>query len=273
MNTPHPFLKWAGGKRTLLPVILDLAPKACVNYFEPFLGGGSVFFALRGEGRIQKLAHLNDVNVELIATYRSVRDDTDAVIKKLKVHAKKHSKEYFYKQRSRKVDHEPVSVIAARMIYLNRTCFNGLYRVNKAGEFNVPFGDYVNPKICDEENLRACASAAHKARFTSFDFEKASLDRAIEGDFVYFDPPYMPRLGSEFTSYAKGGFGIDEHIRLRDLALKLKARGVSVMISNSGAESVYELYRRGFKIREVKGIRSVGADAATRGHMPDVLIT
>jgi DNA adenine methylase len=268
----RPFLKWAGGKRTLLPIILDAAPSSCVNYYEPFFGGGAVFFALKSEKRVQRMAYLNDVNEELIETYRAVRDDTSRVIGRLKIHAKLHDEQYFYKQREKNIANEKSAIIAARMIYLNRTCFNGLYRVNKSGVFNVPFGSYKNPTICDVDNLESCASLLKKTKLTSFDFEKVA-EKAQAGDFVYFDPPYLPRVGNEFTSYASGGFSMDDHIRLRDVALALKKRGVSVMLSNSGAQEVYDLYKRGFKIREVKGVRNVGAAGHTRGVMPDVLIT
>lgn len=269
-----PFIKWAGGKRTLLPTILDLAPKMCVRYCEPFLGGGAVFFAMKSEKRIAKRARLNDINGELADTYRAVRDDPASLISKLKSHAKKHSEEYFYKQRAIRIENASQTLIAARMIYLNRTCFNGLYRVNKSGEFNVPFGKYVNPKICDAENLAACADALTKTMITSFDFQQVvERDGYGEGDFIYFDPPYLPRVGTEFTNYASTGFGLAEHVRLRDVALALKKRGAKVMISNSGADAVRDLYRRGFKIHDVKGIRNVGAAGHTRGTMPDVLIT
>lgn len=276
MSDTHarPFTKWAGGKRTLLPTILEVAPVYIGNYFEPFVGGGAVFFGLMAEQVITKRAYLNDINSELINAYVTVCDHTDALVRRLKAHAKKHCEEHYYAVRAKdRWNMEPVDD-AARFLYLNRTCFNGLYRVNREGNFNVPFGKYANPTICDEGNIRSCASVLKlaKTKFGNIDFE-AFVKKAKEGDFVYFDPPYMPRVGNEFVRYDSSAFGLTEHTRLRDCARTLKKIGVNVMISNSGADEVRELYKRGFKIREVDGIRTVGAAAHTRGTMPDVLIT
>lgn len=272
-TTATPFVKWAGGKRSLLETITEHAPKKFGNYHEPFVGGGAVFFKLTSDERFDfERAYLNDTNTRLMATYTAIRDDVDSVVRKLRICTKKHSEEFFYATRNKRtIDSHDNDEIAAWMIYLNKTCFNGLYRVNKKNEFNTPWGKYVNPTICDQDNLRACSYALRRTRLSSVDFA-LTTKKAVEGDFVYFDPPYMPRLGNEFVGYGADHFGLKEHTMLRDLALELKKRGVHVMISNSGADEVRTLYKRGFKIHEVKGKRSVGATWERRGHMPDLLI-
>lgn len=266
-----PFTKWPGGKRSLLPFILPLVPEKIGTYFEPFVGGGAVFFALKNEGRI-RTAFINDTNRRLIVTYRGIKSDPEMVIAKLK--RMKNDEEYFLRVRARKLSEKPVDThaTAAWMIYLNKTCFNGLYRVNKKNEFNVPFGYYVNPKICDAENIRACALALRGTTFGTQDFE-AVTTTATKGDFVYYDPPYLQRVGNEFVAYGTDHFGLEDHVRLRDRALMLKEQGVHVMISNSGADPIRKLYAsRAFKVHEVNGARTIGAHGSTRGTMPDLLI-
>jgi DNA adenine methylase len=274
-----PLFKWCGGKRSLLPEIIPRVPTRIVRYFEPFVGGGALFFELASLGRIAR-ASLNDANVRLIRTYRAIaggpHDGTgvEEVIRKLR--RMKNEPEYFARQRARDIDGEDDATVAAWMLYLNRTCFNGLYRVNKQGRFNAPFGSYENPTICNAENLRACARElgfVRKTKLTHVDFEQA-VNGAREGDFVYFDPPYLPRVhGVDFTAYTSAGFGIAEHTRLRDVARALKDKGTNVLISNSGAPEVLELYASGFLIAEVRGKRTVGATEERRGHMPDLLIS
>lgn len=276
-----PFLKWAGGKRSLLDQIFPFVPAKLGTYFEPFVGGGALFFALRSQGRIKR-AQLSDINERLVRTYRALqgtrtRDTVESVIAKLV--RKKNDKAFFLRERARKIDALDDTDVAAWMIYLNKTCFNGLYRVNAKNEFNVPFGDYANPRICDARNLRACAFALGGDEagpgdvvvpHSHFDI---ACSRAKKGDFVYFDPPYLPRMGSEFTSYDASSFGIEEHTQLRDLALALKRKGVHVLVSNSGADDVRALYgSREFTLVEVKGKRSVGASSNSRTHAPDLLI-
>ena len=262
----RPFLKWAGGKTALLPEILPRLPKKIKTYYEPFVGGGAVFFALAAEGRFER-AVLGDANQELVETYFSIKEDLDQVILRLKAHAGKHSEEYFYKVRAQRGVY-----IAARMIYLNKTCFNGLYRVNKKGGFNVPFGRYSNPTICDEVNLRAVSSALAGVEVVAIDFEAAVQD-AHRGDTVYFDCPYVPASDTaSFTAYTKGGFGPEEQERLRDVAKRLDARGVHVLLSNSDTPFVRKLYK-GFKIEEVQAPRRVNSKGSKRGNVGELLIS
>lgn len=275
-----PFLKWAGGKRSLLPQLMPRVPVKFGTYHEPFVGGGALFFALSSAGRIGR-ARLNDINERLARTYRAIQgvrgvDLVEGIIYRLR--RMKNDKAFFLKQRARAIDSEDDVAVAAWMIYLNKTCYNGLYRVNQRGIFNAPFGAYENPQICDAMNLRACAWALGgdeggpgQVTISSLDFEQA-LAKVQRGDFVYLDPPYLPRSGVEFVGYDAKAFGIEEHRVLRDHALELKKRGAHVLISNSGADEVRELYASGFVLEEVRGKRSIGADASRRTHAPDLLI-
>lgn len=270
MSAPDatPFVKWAGGKRSLLHRLLHHAPKKIRTYHEPFVGGGALFYALRAENRFTK-ARLNDANQRLMRTYNAVQKDVIGVIGRLK--RMPNDEAFFYKTRARKIDKEVDAAVAAWLLYLNRTCFNGLYRVNKKGDFNTPFGKHANPTICNAENLRACSRALEGVKLSSVDFMTAAT-HATEGDFVFCDPPYLARSGLEFTTYTGGGFGLPEHIRLRDTMRTLKDSGVRVMITNSGTDEVRELYK-GFEIEEVGVQRSVGADAFRRGKQMDFIIT
>jgi DNA adenine methylase len=268
-DAPKPFLKWVGSKRFLLPEILRRLPKKMNAYYEPFLGGGAVFFALAAEGRFKK-AVLSDANAELVATYNALADEVDAVIERLHEHV--YDKTHYYAVRA----HEPRSLPAkaARMIYLNRTCFNGLYRVNQKGHFNVPFGRYTNPTICDEGNLRA-VSKVLKSKGVSVlvaDFVDA-VKKAHEGDVVYFDPPYVPlSTTSDFTTFTKGGFGTADQVRLRDCFKSLEERGVHVLLSNSDAPMVRELYK-GFRVSKVKAPRRVNSKGNKRGDVGELIIS
>ena len=260
-----PFLKWVGGKRQLLPVIALLVPPKFGTYYEPFLGGGALFFALR-----PKRAWLTDANERLVRAYRGVRDGHESVARALRLYP--HSLDFFQGMRELKIDNMEDGDVAAWLIYLNKTCFNGLYRVNKANRFNVPFGRYTNPKICDAENLLACSAALSNAHLECGDFE-AVVNGAKRGDFVYFDPPYVPiSVTSDFTSYTKGGFDVADQIRLRDVARGLKKRGVHVLLSNSSAPIVRELYGKGFEIIEVSATRRVNSKASARGAVTELLI-
>ena len=265
----RPFLKWAGGKGALLHEILPRLPKKIETYYEPFVGGGAVFFALAAEKRFNR-AVIGDTNDDLIETYYAIQNDLDEVVQRLKIHAGKHSEEYFYKVRAQRG-----SYVAARIIYLNRTCFNGLYRVNQKGEFNVPFGKYANPKICDEENLTAVSEVLHGVDLETNDFETMVVT-AQRGDSVYFDPPYAPLSDtSNFTAYTAGGFGSSEQERLRDVAKKLIDRDVHVLLSNSDTPFVRDLYgmTRVFKIEEVQAPRRVNSKGKKRGNVGELLIS
>lgn len=261
----RPFLKWAGGKRQLLPELERRVP-SFTSYFEPFAGSGALFFALR-----PRRAVLADANERLIRTYQGVRDDVEGVITLLKTYP--HDATFFYRLRTVDIDRRSDTELAAWFIYLNKTGYNGLYRVNRANRFNVPFGRYTNPTICDEVNLRACSRALVGVKLLVDDFESV-VRPAKRGDFVYFDPPYVPLSAtSSFTSYTSDRFGPDEQRRLRDVARQLKTRGVAVMLSNSSAPFVRDLYARGFRVQQVTATRLVNSRASGRGSIAEFVIT
>lgn len=260
-----PYLKWAGGKRSMLRHLVPHVPPSYGTYFEPFVGGGALFFALRPEKAV-----LSDVNRRLVRSYAAVRDDVDAVVELLKTYP--YEKEFFLTMRAVRIDDHSDVEVAAWLIYLNRSCFNGLYRVNRDNVFNVPFGRYSNPTICDDVNLRACSERLSGVAILHEPFEIV-LGRAAPGDFVYFDPPYLPLSAtSSFTGYSADGFGLDDHRRLRDVARELKARGVRVLISNSAAPAARELYAEGFEIEEVLAGRAINARGDGRGRIPELII-
>lgn len=267
-----PFLKWVGGKRQLLPQITRHAPRSFRSYHEPFVGGGAVFFHLR-RTRGAFPAFLTDSNQRLIRAYRAVKDDVKEVIKLLREHQRKHTKPYFLKMRhQRDIDSATDAEVAAWLIYLNRTAFNGLYRVNSSNIFNVPLGRYVNPRICDEDNLQACSHALAGAQIKHAGFESV-LKRVQEGDFVYFDPPYQPLTATaKFTDYTSKGFGDKDQKRLRDVALKLKKLGVSVVLSNSCSPVIKTLYGDGFEQHEVGARRAVNSDPKGRGLVQELIL-
>lgn len=261
----RPFVKWAGGKRQLLPELLRYVPKQFGTYHEPFLGGGALFFALK-----PLRAVLSDDNRRLVRAYFGVRDAVDRVVELLATYP--HNKGFFLRMRELDIDSRSDAEHAAWLIYLNKTAFNGLYRVNSKNVFNVPFGRYATPNICDEPNLRACSAALDGADIRCEDFS-AVLERAKPGDFVYFDPPYVPLSASSyFTSYTADGFGMEQHIRLRDVARELKGRGVHVLLSNSSAPTVHELYADGFERIPVFAARSVSSKASGRGKIEELII-
>jgi len=273
ISAAQPFVKWAGGKRALLPEILARLPKKARTYYEPFIGGGAVFFALAAEKRFER-AHLSDSNAELVATYVALRSDIAGVLKALKHHAQRHSEIWFYRTRALNSKELGRAERAARFIYLNRTCFNGLYRVNRKGEFNVPFGKYVNPTICDEENLRAVSSVlkASDALVHAHDFE-VSVVLAGKNDAVYFDSPYAPvSETANFTSYTASGFTAKDQERLRDTAEILGRRGTYVLLSNADTPFVRKLYK-GFKIEEVRAPRRINSKGDKRGDVGELLIS
>jgi DNA adenine methylase len=269
---PEPLLKWAGGKRQLLP---DLRKRVAMagefgRYHEPFVGGGALYFALYRDGKLnKKKAFLADNNSRLIETYEGVRDDVETVITLLEEHRDNHSEAHFYDVRA--AIPETLAARAARIIYLNRTCFNGLYRENSRGLFNVPFGNYKKPRICDPDNLRAVAAALRKASVECRDF--ASVAKAAKpGDFVYFDPPYHPvSKTSSFTAYHQGGFGEAEQRKLAEVFGALTKKGVKALLSNSWTPLILELYEP-WKIEEVKASRNVNSKASGRGKISEVLV-
>jgi DNA adenine methylase len=261
----RPFIKWAGGKRQLLPALIEHVPRKYGRYFEPFVGGGALFFALAPPSAV-----LADMNQRLIRTYKGVRDHVDTVIRLLARYP--HDAKFFYRLRENDVDSRSDAEVAAWFIYLNKTAYNGLYRVNGGNHYNVPFGRYANPNICDERTLRSCSAALAGVEPIIADFEVA-VAKAKRGDFVYFDPPYVPLSAtSSFTAYTSGAFGEAEHLRLRDTARKLKKRGVRVLLSNSSAPFVRDLYERDFEIFEVSATRAVNSKPAARGPVVELLI-
>lgn len=268
---PEPFTKWVGGKRQLLPQIMPLVPTKFGRYFEPFVGGGALFWKLRADG-LSGVVTLNDANERLIETYQAVRDRLEPLLIELRFYEKRHSKSFYYEVRSSFGRCSALESRAAEFIYLLRTCFNGLYRVNRKGGFNVPMGRYVNPTICDESLLRVCSEALKRVKLTSEDFERA-VATAERGDFCYFDPPYEPiSATSSFTSYTKGGFTRDDQARLRDVALRLKRKGVKVLLSNSSSPYIRQLYKGDFEIIEVEARRAINSKASKRGAVMEVLI-
>jgi DNA adenine methylase len=261
----RPFIKWAGGKRSLLEQIEPHVPRVYGRYLEPFVGSAALFFRL-GPRR----ALLSDSNERLIRTYRGLRDDPERVIALLSDYP--HERRFFERQRKRDIDGEDDAEVAAWFIYLNKTGFNGLYRVNSKNRFNVPFGDYQRPNICDADNLRRCAARLKDVKLEVLDFAKAAR-RAKKGDLIYFDPPYVPlSVTSSFTSYTKDRFGLEDQKRLRDLARALVKRGVHVLLSNSSAPAVHELYKDGFERVTVRARRSINSRSDRRGSIAELLI-
>jgi DNA adenine methylase len=261
----RPFLKWAGGKRQLLPAIRKATPRAYVRYLEPFVGGGAVFFDLSPARAI-----LSDANAELINCYEVVRGRVDDLIATLRGHV--YDKDHFYRVRAIAPESLDEVARAARTIYLNKTGFNGLYRVNKSGIFNVPFGRFKNPNICDEPTLRACSARLAGVSLRCRPFE-AVLSEAEAGDFVYFDPPYVPlSRTSNFTAYHDLKFVLEDQERLACAFETLSARGTWVMLSNSDVEWVRARYAR-FNVRDVFAPRSVNSVVSARGLVRELLVT
>ena len=264
----YPIVKWVGGKRQLMHELLKNMPKSYNRYFEPFVGGGALFFELHPDN-----AYISDQNEELMNLYSTVRDSVDELIIDLNKH--KITKEYFLKIRNmdRTSKYEKLSNIekASRFIYLNRTCFNGLYRVNSKGQFNVPFGNYENPRIVDEINLRNCSKLLKQTEIKCADFSDI-LTKVEKGDFVYLDPPYAPlSKTSSFTSYTKDGFDVDMQFKLKELCDELDNIGVSFLLSNSDTEFINKLYTK-YTIKKIWASRAVNADANGRGKITEVLV-
>jgi len=271
---PRPFLKWVGGKGQILDHLMRRVALAepFRRYHEPFVGGGALFFELARQRRLgRSKACLSDSNRNLMDAYVGVRDDVEGVIALLEEHKRLHSKDYYYEVRA--VVPGSLTERAARIIYLNKTCFNGLFRENSKGQFNVPMGRYENPPICDKENLRACAEVLKRARLETRHFETV-LDRAKPGDFIYFDPPYVPlSKTASFTSYDKSGFGDDSQRLLARVFEALAARGVKVLLSNSMTDLVRELYDGDkYEVDQVPAKRVVNSRADRRGEVSDALV-
>ena len=266
INKSQPFVKWVGGKRSLLSKLHELLPEKFNNYYEPFVGGGALFFSL-----VDKInqATLVDKNLELVLAYKVIKKEPQKLIELLREHSEHHSKDYYYKLRKTKLT-DPVH-IAARFLYLNKTCFNGLYRVNQKGGFNVPMGQYANPNIIQEDNILVCHQALQKVEIKYGEFENISPQK---GDFIYFDPPYHPTSEVSFTEYTKDNFTERDQVRLRDFILSLHKKGVFIMLSNSKTKLIEDIYRaKYFKHHLVYAPRFVNCKPSDRGKVGELIIT
>lgn len=267
----QPVLKWVGGKRQLLSEIDKYIPKQFHTYYEPFFGGGALLFHIQ-----PKKAILNDINSELVNMYQVIKDDVDALIDNLKIH--RNEPAYFYHLREIDRNKERYSKLtniekASRLIYLNKTCYNGLFRVNQLGEFNTPYGNYKNPNIVNEITLKAVNNYFNKndIKFLNVDFEEA-LKEIKKDSFVYFDPPYDPvSSSSSFTGYDKGGFDRNEQIRLKALCDELNSKGIKFLLSNSCTDFILDLYND-YRIEIVKAKRAINSKGDLRGEVDEVLI-
>jgi len=254
-----PFIKWVGGKRSILPQLLARMPKEYRDYVEPFVGGGALFFAVR-----PKRALLSDVNLHLVVAYAAVRDNVEEVIRLLKRHQDRHSKAYYLQARRRLAKEPDPAVIASLLIYLNKTGYNGLYRVNGAGEYNVPIGDYVSPNILDEETLRADSRLLTNASIEQGDFSQL---RPRKNAFYYLDPPYH----ETYDGYSGAGFDDDKHRELAQFCNKIDERGAWFMLSNSDTSLVRALWGK-YHIEEIQSTRSVSCKSYSRGKANELVI-
>lgn len=267
----HTFLKWAGGKTQLLGQFSKLFPKKINGYMEPFVGSGAVFFYIKRNYNPKRIV-LSDLNEELITCFEVVRDDVERLIKRLIKHKENHSKDYYYKIRDLDVSNLSKLEIAARLIYLNKTCYNGLYRVNAQGRFNVPIGRYKKPKIVSEIDLRKASELLQKVELKVMSFEHA-LDFAKREDFIYLDPPYFPLSEtSSFTSYTNNAFLEKEQEKLSEVFRQLDKRGCFIMLSNSNHPFIRNLYKD-FSIHTVKALRAINCIGKKRGKINELVIT
>lgn len=267
-----PFLKWVGGKRQLMPSIVELLPQniTYLNYSEPFIGGGAVLFHLQPRNAV-----INDFNEELINVYNVIKNNVTELITDLKKH--ENNADYFYEIRGidRTENFKTLTSVqrASRIIYLNKTCFNGLYRVNNAGEFNAPFGRYKNPNIVNEPTLKAVSKYLNGNSITIRSGDYATVLGELDNkSFVYLDPPYHPiSESSNFTGYVQGGWDIYDQIRLRDACNELNERGIKFLLSNSSSPQIKDLYKN-YNIITVKANRAINSNGADRGEIDEVLI-
>ena len=267
-----PVLKWVGGKRQLLPTIKPMLPKRITTYCEPFVGGGAVLFELQPQKAI-----VNDINSDLILVYSVIKDNVEELIELLATYP--NEEEFFYILRNIDRDREKYNSLseiekAARIIFLNKTCYNGLYRVNNAGEFNSPFGKYKNPNIVNAPVLRAVSRYFNSSEivFHSTDFSNV-LETVRKGTFVYLDPPYDPVSDTaSFTGYSKGGFSKEQQIQLRECCDSLNARGIKFMLSNSATDFIKKQYAN-YHITLVQAKRAINSVASKRGDVDEVIIT
>ena len=272
----QPFIKWVGGKRGLLSQILPLIPKNFNNYFEPFLGGGALFFELYSLGYLKdKNIYLFDINAELINAYNIVKNNPTLLINELEIFKEKHSKEFYYEVRAwdRENDFLEIDELlrATRFIYLNKTCFNGLYRVNKKNQFNVPIGSYKNPNISDSEVIYKASKALQNSTIINTSY-KDVLKYALKNDFVYFDPPYYPLTEtSSFTSYSKFDFLDTQQKELFDVFEKLDNKGSMLAHSNSETNFIRELYSN-YELHNVYANRFINSKSSCRGKISEIFV-
>ncbi len=265
---PSPFIKWAGGKARLIAQFEPWLPAQYNHYHEPFVGGGAMFFHLQ-----PREATLSDANPRLTETYRVIRDRPEELIDRLAHHQKRHGKQYYYEARTRFNGARGMTEVdrAGLFVYLNKTCFNGLYRENRRGEFNVPIGSYVSPNVCDADSIMAASFALQSADIRTTGFESV-LERAQPGDLVYFDPPYVPvSTTSSFTSYIGAGFDAGLQQRLIDVFGKLVERGCHVLLSNSDTPVTREMYKR-WHVVDIRAGRSINSRSDKRGAVGEVLV-
>ena len=270
----QPFLKWAGGKRQLISAIAKYIPAEYTEYYEPFIGAGAVLFYLQ-----PSIGTINDTNSELVNCYQVIRDKPEDLLELCNLHRVNNSKEYYYqlRQQDRHANYNWLTPVerAARIIYLNKTCFNGLFRVNSSGQFNVPYGKYKNPTIADPVIISAISSYLNQARVNILndDFEGA-VANAKEGAFIYFDPPYHPLSNtSSFTGYSMNGFGETEQVRLKQLCDRLTDKGCQILASNSAAPFIKDLYNDSrYELIEVQATRAINTVSSKRGKIDEVLI-
>ena len=263
-----PFIKWVGGKRQLIKMIKEYLPQNFNNYFEPFIGGGALFFELKRED-----SFINDYNPELTNLYNIIKTKPNELIDELKGHI--NSSEYYYEMRALDRDEKVYKKLsgvkkASRFIYLNKSGFNGLYRVNKKAQFNVPYGRYKNPKYLDEKNIISCSKLLQSTTITTGDFENIK-DQIKKGDFIYLDPPYVPLNSSSFTSYTDVGFDEDMQFRLKEFCDYIDEIGAYFMLSNSYTDFILDLYN-GYDIKTVEANRAINSKADLRGKVKEVLV-
>ncbi|MGD1903812.1 MAG: DNA adenine methylase [Geitlerinemataceae cyanobacterium] len=266
----RPFVKWVGGKRGILTALLDRLPADFDRYYEPFVGGGALFFALQQHpDRVP--TELSDVNADLVATYQTIQQHPDALIAALEVHAARHEPDYYYQVRQQHHLTDPIAR-AARLLYLNRTCYNGLYRVNRRGEFNVPIGRYKNPNIVQAENIRACSAVLQGVAIAHRPF--TTIEPTGDRCLIYCDPPYHPSDDGSFTGYSKLGFSAEDQTRLRDFARQMHERGHCVLLSNSSADLIHDLYSGPpFHMKVIDAPRLVNCKSSQRQAVGEVLIS
>ena len=255
----RPFVKWAGGKRSILKDLLERTPPNCTAYKEPFLGGGAFFFALK-----PKDVYLSDINFHLIQTYRAIRDSAELVIHRLEIHKKKHGLDYYKKARGLLNEEQDPVEVASLFIYLNKTCYNGLYRVNKSGLFNVPIGKYKAPAIADECNIRACSARLQRADVHQHSFVYTPIEK---GHFYYLDPPYH----ETYSGYDGSGFSDDEHKRLAQFCHTLDTNSAKFMLSNNDTPLIRQLYA-GYKVETVGASRCISCKSNKRGKEMELII-